>query len=186
LTDERDWVRRLMAGDDSATREFVSRVEPVVQRVVRTYAANGAQSDDWTQDVFLRLIERLDRFDHRAPLEHWVAKVALRVCLDQLRAVRREREAFPLVADAQRILSLSATDDATTAAERQRTAKELVVRLLEQLAPEDRVVIQLLDLEELSVAQVAELLDRSASWVKVRAHRARRWLEDTCRKLVED
>ena len=107
-------------------------------------------------------------------------------CLDHLRVSRRERTALKKIAGAQSAWGLALGSGASQEYEQRVAAKELVRRLLAELAPEDRVVIQLLDLEELSVAQVAELLDRSLSWVTVRAHRARRWLEDTCRKLVED
>ena len=55
----------------------------------------------------------------------------------------------------------------------QAAAKALVERLLEGLSPDFRLVITLLEIEEKSVKEIADLTDWSVSLVKVRAYRAR-------------
>ncbi|MDE3084858.1 MAG: RNA polymerase subunit sigma-24, partial [Verrucomicrobiota bacterium] len=62
------------------------------------------------------------------------------------------------------------------------TARELVAKLLDQLKPGDRMVIQLLDLEQKSIAEISLLTGWSQSLIKVRAFRARRKLK----KLFEE
>ncbi|MBA3850171.1 MAG: RNA polymerase subunit sigma-24, partial [Opitutus sp.] len=56
-------------------------------------------------------------------------------------------------------------------------AREIVNKLLDQLGPEDRTVIRLLDLEQKSVAEIAALTGWGQSMIKVRAFRARRKLQ---------
>lgn len=173
---EERWDRRLFEGDPQATRAFVERVEPIIRRVVGAYAPTASHADDWTQEVFVRLLERIDRFAGHAPIEHWVAKVSLRVCLDQLRVLRKDRRTLAGIVDL--IREYVHPNDAQR---QQRAAKEIVDDLLRRLPPDDRMVIQLLDLEERSVAEVSQWMGRSEAWVKVRAHRARKWLEATCK-----
>ena len=64
-------------------------------------------------------------------------------------------------------------------------AREMVERLLSQLAPPDRLVVTLLDLEQRSVKEIAQLTGWSVTLVKVRAFRARRKLRALARALKE-
>ena len=58
-------------------------------------------------------------------------------------------------------------------AERTAISRDLANKLLARLSAEDRLVLVLLDAEDMRVAEIAELTGWSVSKVKVRAHRAR-------------
>ncbi len=62
-------------------------------------------------------------------------------------------------------------------------ARELVGKLLDQLSPADRTVIQMLDLEQKSVAEISALTGWGQSMIKVRAFRARRKLQKLFQEL---
>ena len=62
-------------------------------------------------------------------------------------------------------------------------ARELLEKLLDQLKPEDRMVVQLVDLEQKTLVEVAELTGWNTTVVKVRAFRARRKLRILLEKL---
>jgi RNA polymerase sigma-70 factor (ECF subfamily) len=62
-------------------------------------------------------------------------------------------------------------------------ARELVYKLLDQLRPDDRMVIQLLDLEQKTIAEISALTGWTGSLVKVRAFRARRRLHKLFQEL---
>ena len=64
-------------------------------------------------------------------------------------------------------------------------ARELVHKLLAQLKPDDRMVIQLLDLEQKTIAEISNLTGWSQSLVKVRAFRARRKLQKLFKELEQ-
>jgi len=120
------------------------------------------------------------------PFTHWVSRIAVTTCIDQLRAQRRrpelrwadlsEREAEVL--DSVTAGEEVAPDDAVE-------AKELVHKLLERLNPDDRMVIQMLDLEQKSIAEISALTGWNKTLVKVRAFRARRKLQRFYRELNE-
>jgi RNA polymerase sigma-70 factor (ECF subfamily) len=117
------------------------------------------------------------------PLTHWVSRIAVTTCIDQLRKQKvrpelrwadlSEKEAEVL----DNVLTSSEVDDVPGSI----AARELVGRLLEQLSPADRAVITMLDLEQKSVAEIKNLTGWGTSMIKVRAYRARRKL----RKLLE-
>jgi RNA polymerase sigma-70 factor (ECF subfamily) len=80
------------------------------------------------------------------------------------------------------VLDSVLTNESDVAPDAALAASELVHKLLDQLKPEDRLVVQLLDLEQKSIAEISEITGWKQSLVKVRAFRARRKLK----KLFEE
>jgi RNA polymerase sigma-70 factor (ECF subfamily) len=173
-------VRR---GDQTAARKLVAALFPLVQRIVRCHLPRRVAEEDLAQEVFMKIFTRLEQYRGEMPLTHWVSRIAVTTCIDQLRKQKvrpelrwadlSEKEAEVL----DNVLTSSEVDDVPGSI----AARELVGRLLEQLSPADRAVITMLDLEQKSVAEIKNLTGWGTSMIKVRAYRARRKL----RKLLE-
>lgn len=180
-----DSLAAIQNRDEAAGRALVERLHPLVARIVRRHLPVRTDEEDLVQSVFLKIFDRLETYRPRAgvPFEHWVSRVAVRTCLDALRSERRRPEwrwsdlPEDQAAGLEFLLSAHAEPPPLTDA----SARELLERLLGQLRPPDRLVIQLLDLEEKTVADIAALTGWSRTGVKVRAFRARRRL----RKLAQ-
>jgi len=174
-------------GDDEAARRLVQRCHPLVLRIVRAHLPRTLGEDDLAQEVYLRMFARLERYEPRpdVPFEHWLSRLAVRTCLDALRAESRRPlgRAVPLSPGAEEWLrALGGTgeppvDDALA-------ARELALALLARLPPGDRLVLNLLDLQDRSTAEVAELTGWSPVLVRVRAFRARRRLRAAARSMA--
>lgn len=178
-------LARVREQDDEAARALVERLYPLVIRIVRSHLPRRTQEEDLAQDVFAKLFSRLDQYADRAgiPFEHWVSRLAVRTCLDVLRAERRRPEWrwSDLSEDEAAWLEFMLSDEAATPDTAAASAREVVEKLLAQLPPDDRLVLMLLDLEQRSVKEIAQLTGWSGALVKVRAFRARHKL----RKLAE-
>lgn len=170
-------VAAAISRDRTACDELVSLLYPLVAKIVRPYAKRSGNEQDWEQEVFLRFFARLPQFRGDSPIEHWTSKLAVNVCLDLLRkrSVRRELRWADL-GEAEATLVREGFSKETTVGEA-LASRDLADRLLETLVAEDQVILRMLDMEERSVAEIAELLGRTQSAVKVRAMRARRKLE---------
>jgi RNA polymerase sigma-70 factor (ECF subfamily) len=169
-TDER-LVCATLAGDDGAFAVLVARHKRRVFGIAARFARERHALDDVAQETFLRAWRHLRRFRGDAPFEHWLARIAVRVCYDYLRRVRRDAVLTPL-----ENLEVAAAENPAP-----EQARELVAAALARLRPDERLVITLLELEERSVSEVAALTGWSVSKVKVRAFRARQAL----RKILE-
>ena len=173
--------------DEAAARELMARLYPQVIAIVRRHLPRRAAEEDLAQDIFVKLFAQLDRYNPALPLENWVSRLALNTCLDKLRAERRRPELRLADFSEEQTAALeNLFASHTTAANdpaSQPGAKELFARLLETLAPADRMVITLLMLEERSVAEVAQLTGWSKPLVKVRAFRARLKLKNALAEL---
>jgi RNA polymerase sigma-70 factor (ECF subfamily) len=172
-------------GDATAARELVERCHPLVARLARAHRPRDTPEEDLVQEVFLTLFARLDRYQPRAgvPFEHWLARLAVNVCRDALRAESRRPAARRAVGDeAQRWIDSLALD-AAPAVDDALAAREAVDALLAHLEPRDRLLLTLLDIEERPVAEVAALTGVNRALVKVRAFRARRRLRAVAERL---
>jgi RNA polymerase sigma-70 factor (ECF subfamily) len=110
--------------------------------------------------------------------------VTINTCLNELKAekIRPEWRWADLSEEHQHVLeTLSAVEDESP--EHAFDAKALLKRLLAELNPKDRLVIQLLHIEEKSVAEIAEITGWTRPVIKVRAFRARKKLQDRLQTL---
>ena len=122
-------------------------------------------------------------------MEGWLTRITTNTCLNMLRSARRRPEfaAADLNEDESNWLDSQMSE---VAAERHRShersfiAADLADRVLENLPPEDRVVLTLIDGEDASVKEVAELTGWSESKVKVQAFRARKKMRAAVEKLL--
>lgn len=184
-------LEAVRAGDPEASRAWVEALYPLVLRIVRSHRPQPSLEEDLAQEVFLKLFSRLDQYRPQAgvPFEHWVSRVAVHTCLDKLRSERRRAEvrSSDLSEEERAWVEFLAVDDAgsSAASGTDFAAVELMRRLIEALPAEDRLVIQWLDLEQRSTAEIAAHTGWSRAAVKVRAFRARHRLRRQARELLK-
>jgi RNA polymerase sigma-70 factor (ECF subfamily) len=165
-------VASVLGGDDEAFAELVTRYKRRVFATAARFARDDHQLDDIAQEVFVRVFRYLGKFRGDAPFAHWVARITVSACYDFLRKERRVREQVSL--DAAVLEMPDRRIDASLAAGR---ARELLDYALRRLAPEERLIITLAEIEERPMREIAELTGWSESNVKVRAFRARQNLK---------
>ena len=167
-------ISAVLKGDVNSFEPLARRYQPRIFATARRYARRESEVEDIVQEVFIKAFQRLETFRGDAPFEHWLMRLTVRICIDFLRGHQRNRELTftelsPEEGDwLERVKA--GPDDVRDDAE---AAKKLIQRVLEQLSPEARMVITLLEIEEKSVKEIAELTGWSTALVKVRAFRAR-------------
>jgi RNA polymerase sigma-70 factor (ECF subfamily) len=148
-------------GEPRAARELVARVHPLVMRIVRAHRPRSVPEEDLAQEVYVKMFGSLDRYAPRAgiPFEHWLSRLAVRTCLDALRAERRRPQGFSvsLGREAEAWLHRLLGEPEGTGFEDAVLARDLVDKLLARLPLDDRLILVLLDLEERAVAEVSRL-----------------------------
>ena len=178
---------RVRKRDQAAAKELVEHLHPLVIRIVRAHLPRRVPEEDLAQDIFLKMFTRIDQYQGAVPFTHWVSRIAVTTCIDQLRAQKRRPELrwADLSERETDVLDNVITNENDVAPDEALAARELVQKLLGQLKPEDRLVIQYLDLDQKSVAEISALTGWNQTLVKVRAFRARRKLQRFYRELTE-
>ena len=179
-----DRVRRR---DQAAARELVDHLYPLVIRIVRSHLPRRVAEEDLAQDIFLKMFTRLEQYQGAVPFPHWVSRIAVTTCIDQLRAQKRRPEFrwADLSENEAEVLDAVMTNEKDVAANDAMAAHELVHKLPDQLKPDDRMVLQLLDMEQKTIAEIGELTGWNTSLIKVRAFRARRKLRSMFLELQQ-
>ena len=178
---------RVRQRDQSAARDLVEHLYPLVIRIIRAHLPRRVAEEDLAQDIFLKMFTRLEQYQGAVPFPHWVSRIAVTTCIDQLRAQKRRPEFrwADLSENEADVLDAVLTNENDVEAGDALAARELVHKLLEQLKPDDRLVIQLLDLDQKTIAEISALTGWSQSLVKVRAFRARRKLQKLFKELEQ-
>ena len=172
-------LRELVAGalrqDEDAARELVRALYPLVAKLVRAHRPTRSAEEDLCQMIFIKIMQKLSQYSGKVPLEHWVSRISINTCINQIKAEKARpelREADLSEEQAAVVQNMAATSD-ELAPGRSFASRELVEHLMKALKPAERLVIDLLYLQQRSVAEIQKIAGWSSALVKVRAFRAR-------------
>jgi RNA polymerase sigma-70 factor (ECF subfamily) len=170
-------VDATLAGDEQAFAELALRHKSRVFGVASRFARDSAELEDICQEVFVQAYFKLRQYRRDSPFEHWLLRITTYKCYDYLR--KRRRSASTVSVDA---MLESGYEPSAPERPAPHPALERLHAALAQLSAKERLVITLLELEDRSVQDIADLTGWSVANVKVRAFRARAAL----RKLLEN
>ncbi|MBO0725819.1 MAG: RNA polymerase sigma factor [Blastocatellia bacterium] len=188
MTDD-ELVAAARAGDESAFSRLFERHRRLVSRLGYRFFPRRDQVEEIIQESFIKAYFALDDYQGggEKSFVSWLARIAVRTCYDELRRARRRGESSigDLNEDEaaymhERLRDLSANGNVEGAA----ISRDLANKLLSRLRPDDRMVLALLKLEELSIAEISNLTGWTIAKVKMRSHRAQRGLRQLLRKLL--
>jgi RNA polymerase sigma-70 factor, ECF subfamily len=160
-------IQRARDGDTAAFAVLVSRYTPVAVRVAHLVAP-GADVEDTMQEAFVKAWHGLPGFRSGAPFRPWLCRIVANEAKNRVRAARR-REALSLRAWAASTRDEPATPEAVALA---HDEAEALIRAMNALRPEDRLIVGYRWLLELSEAEMATALDVPIGTVKSRLSRA--------------
>jgi RNA polymerase sigma-70 factor (ECF subfamily) len=181
-------VKAALQHDDEAARALVRCLYPLVAKIVRAHRPRRTPEEDLCQMIFIRVFQRLPQFSGKVPVEHWVSRIAVNTCLNQIEAekVRPEVRHADLTEEEQAVVQSLATSPDELAPDRRFASRQLVEHLLGALKPVERLVVDLLYLQGRSIEEIRKMTGWSPALVKVRAFRARQKMKSLLAKIREN
>jgi RNA polymerase sigma-70 factor (ECF subfamily) len=180
-------IAAVLKGDTASFEPLIQKYSPRVFATARRYARRESEVEDIVQEIWLKSFQKLSSFRGDAPFEHWLMRLTVHTCYDFLRAHQRNREtAFSEMTDAEGDWLERLVTHPEDAAENATAARLLVARVLEQLSPPARLIITLLEIEDRSIKEIAQLTGWSLPLVKVRAFRARAEMKKCLARLAKE
>ncbi len=171
-------IEMTLGGDEAAFETLLLKHHRRVYSIARRFFRTRETVEDIVQETFSKAFFSLATYKRGAAFEHWLAKIAVNNCYDELR--RRKKRSESLITELstdeeswlQGKLSQSAFEIHFNEREK-GIAAEISAKLLSGLSPEDRLVLTLLHAENNSVKEIAQITGWSEAKVKIRAFRAR-------------
>ena len=176
----------------SAAEALFDRYHEKVYGLAMSILMNKSDAEEATQDVFLAVVGKADRFQGNSPLHPWIYRTCVDACLMRLRN-GRGTETVP-IEDFLPVFTREGAhagpiEDWTREVERGIPDKELgrvIGGFSEELPEKYRVVFALCDVQGFSCEETAQVLDLAGATVKSRLHRARLYLRERIGRYLQD
>lgn len=164
---EAEFMARCAGGDTEAYGELMARYERLVFAICYRMMGNAEDARDAAQEAFSRAWTDRGRFDATRPFKPWICRIAVNICLNELRRSRRRDVALDEIRE-----PASAGDGPQKQLERMELA-EKIQAALDRLDPDHRIVIILKYLTGMPYAEIEKSLEISRATLEMRLYRAR-------------
>ena len=184
LAQEVEWIQRVQAGDRESFGRLVERHQRRVFSLIFHLVRRRDEVEDLAQQAFVKAFLAIRSYNFQSSFATWLARITLNHCYDYLRRERasRVRYFWQMGEEGRKQMEARAErppKEGREGADERLARTDLVDQLLARAPADDRIILTMKELEDLSVEEIAEILDLNVSTVKVRLHRARkRMLED--------
>ncbi len=126
-------------------------------------------AEDATQEIFMKIFTNLSRFEEKAKFSTWIYSITYNYCIDYL---RRKQKKDNLFADDE---VESASDIAGEVSDQMMIEMEIqqLKSVLKQLPTDDRTILLMKYQDEMSIKEIADILEKSESAIKMKLKRAK-------------
>lgn len=172
---DKEVVARVIGGEKALYEVLMRRYNQTLYRAVRSYLHSREDVEDAMQEAYLKAYAKLGQYKGEAAFSTWLVRIGINEALQRLRREKRANGADMDVDQMQQLPDrLQMTPEQIVMAEEHRKRLESAI---DGLPEAYRSVYMLREVEEMSVAEVADSLDLSEANVKVRLHRAKAMLK---------
>jgi RNA polymerase sigma-70 factor (ECF subfamily) len=179
-------ARLTLRGDSTAYNGLVRRYQRQVYSLAYRMTGNAEDASDLAQETFVRAYTALGSFRQDASFLTWLYKITSNLCIDQLRS-RKAKSTHSLDVElsegrepAETCRSLAPEDSAVRGA-----VQEIVQRAVLNLPEKYRLVVVMRHLQDMSVDEIARILDLPTGTVKTHLFRAREMLRERLCPVLE-
>lgn len=192
--EERALIRRLRDRDERAFRELLVLHRDRVFNITYRMLGNRSEAEDVAQEVFITVFKTIDSFREEAKFSTWLYRVAVNHTKNRIKYLARrhdrDRDELDEGAHSQQQVNGAVTGTPIRAAQPDKALasaqmEQLLQEAIDALDEDQRAVVILRDVEELSIEEICEITGLPDGTVKSRLHRARLVLRKKMQRHVE-
>lgn len=187
-------VKQCWQGDSAAMGRLILKYQNRIYNVILKICADPDDAAELTQETFVKVIENIDKFQGRSSFYTWAFRIAVNLTLNYCQRNARlgfsslDTEQEKYYSQATRVLKEFLSDDSSpdpAAVAQNRELCEIAVQSLMKLDDAQRSVVVLRDIEGMSYAQIASVLDIELGTVRSRLSRARTKLRQILEAILQ-
>ena len=177
----KDLIQSCQGGDSAAFEELVKRFQRKVFGLIYQIVRSANEVEDIAQEVFTKLFFSLPQFRLEASFDAWLYRITVNQCCDYLRKRKRTPHMNESELSGEELLCFERVGSFSQSREvdisRRLEMRQTAANLLSALPPQERSLLVLKEVEELSIEELMAIFKASRSAIKVRLFRARRRLK---------
>ena len=175
MIDEKELIERILDGDQDAFAALVEAYRKSVYNLCLRMVSNPTDAEDLAQEAFLKVWRGLRFYKFESSFSTWLYRLTGNVCIDFIRKKKRKSAVSLTAPDAEEGIELEISDTDPGPEEQllHREDHRAIAEAMAQLEEDDRMILTLRVVEELSYEQIGQIMDLKEGTVKSRLARAR-------------
>lgn len=179
MIEERALISRVLDGDMYAFRLLIKQHERLVAHMIGRVVKSESDVEELSQDVFLKVYEKLKEFSFQSKLSTWIATIAYRHAINHL---RKSKMLFSDIPDEESFTKRFISDETPVDVLEEKDTDLFVQKLVEQLPLQYKTIITLYHLEGMTYPEICEVMNLPEGTVKSYLFRARTLLKEMVKK----
>ncbi|MFE8697628.1 RNA polymerase sigma factor [Cytobacillus sp. FJAT-53684] len=176
MEEELQWVQDVLAGNKQAYANIINKYKNQLYATILRMTKNPQDAQDLVQEAFIKVYNQLGKFDRNGSFSSWMYRVAINHCMDEFRKKRYQMKQVEV--NEEKVINPNHPEVIFLKKEKSRQLERLIATL-----PEDeRMIILLRYVNELSYDEISELIEIPLSQVRNKLHRAKKKMRDTVKR----
>lgn len=178
---EKEIAQRVLKGEKALYEIIVRRFNPYLYKVGRSYNYNHEDTQDLMQDSFIDAYKNLAQFEGRSGFKTWIIRIMLNNCFRKKEKLSFKKEIMHEINSNSKPIFQQKDNDINKIVQT-RELGNIIEEALANIQEDYRIVFSLREINGLSIAETADLLNISQANVKVRLNRAKKMLRTEIEK----
>lgn len=176
MQEENQWIQEVLAGDKQAYAQIINKYKNPLYGTILRMTRNPHDAQDLVQEAFIKVYQQLEKYNGTGSFSSWLYRVAINHCMDEFRKKRYQMKQSEI--DEETVVDQNYPEVVFLKKERSRQLERLIATL-----PEDeRLIILLRYINELSYDEISEMVDIPLSTVRNKLHRAKKKMRHTVKR----
>ena len=173
MEEEMKWIEEVLSGNKQAYTQIINKYKNQLYATILRMTKNPQDAQDLVQESFIKVYHNLGKYDGVGSFSSWIYRVAINHCMDEFRKKRYKMKQVEI--NEETFVNANHPEVIFLKKEKNRQLERLIATL-----PEDeRMIILLRYVNELSYCEISELVQLSLSNVRTKLHRAKKKMRES-------
>ena len=173
---ELQWIEEVLAGNKQAYTHIINKYKNPLYGTILRMTKNPHDAQDLVQEAFIKVYQQLGKYEAKGSFSSWLYRVAINHCMDEFR--KKRYKIAQVAINEEQVVNPNHPEVIFLKKEKSRQLERLIATL-----PEDeRMIILLRYVNELSYDEISELIEVPLSTVRNKLHRAKKKMRDTVKR----
>ena len=176
MEEEQLWIQQVLAGDKQAYAHIINKYKNQLYATILRMTKHPQDAQDLVQDAFIKVYRNLDKYDASGSFSSWLYRVAINHCMDEFR--KKSHSTVQVEIDETKVVNREHPEVVFLKKEKSRQLE----RLISTLPEDERLIILLRYINEISYEEIGEMMDVPLSTVRNKLHRAKKKMRETVKR----